>query len=59
MKRVIDGTFIIQEYSALMLISLAHLVWKPSVLVAVSVVCLSRVRSRKLREIRAKISSTL
>ena len=34
---------------------LAHLVWEPSVLVAASVVCrLSRVRSRKLREIHAK-----
>ena len=29
-------------------------VWKPSVSVAASVVCLSRVSSRKLREIRAK-----
>jgi len=29
-------------------------VWEPSVLVAASVVCLSRVRSRKLREIYAK-----
>jgi len=33
---------------------LAHLVWEPSVLVAASVVCLSRVRRWKLREIRAK-----
>jgi len=41
-------------------IRLAHLVWEPSVSVAVSVcclpsvVCLSHVRSRKLCEIRAK-----
>jgi len=36
------------------LIRLAHLVWEPSLSVAASVVCLSRARSRKLREIRAK-----